>query len=108
MSDTIKKAAAKAKAAQEKVSAAVAAARTRTGEPKVTKPAPKPEPAPEPEPVDMGARLDAFIAHEHGLLAAVDIPDDTGDAMFNAVEAVLYHQERISKAELAKRHLTEE
>ena len=107
MSDTIKKAAAKAKAAQDKVSAAVAAARTRTGKPKVTKPE-KPAPPPVEEPVDIGARLDAFITHEEGFLAGVDIPDDTGDAMYNAVEAVLYHQERISKAQLAKKYLTED
>ena len=104
MSDTLKKAAAKAKETQDKVSAALASAVTRTGEPKVTKPAPEPEPE-APEPVDTGALLDAFIAHEKGLLAAVDVPDDTGDAMFNAIEAVLYYKERITKAELAKKYL---
>lgn len=106
MSEFTKKAAAKAKELQDSVSTAVAAARTRKGEPKVTKPAPKPEP-PAPEPVDTGARLDAFIAYEKELLAAVAIPDDTGDAMFSAVEAVLYHKERLTKAQLAKKHLEE-
>lgn len=106
MSEKIKQAAAKAKEAQDKVSAALAAARTRSGEPKIIKPEPAPAP-PAPEPVDVGARLDAFIAHEQGCLARVDIPDDTGDQMFTAVQAVLYHKERISKAELARKYLTE-
>jgi hypothetical protein len=106
MSETLKKAAAKAKETQEKVSAAVAAARTRSGAPKVIKPEP-PAPAPKAEPVDVGARLDAFIAQETQHLSAVDVPDDTGDAMYNAVQAILYHKERISKAELAKKYLQE-
>ena len=106
MSDAIKKAAAKAKEAQDAVSGALAAAVTRSGKPKVVKEEPKP-PEPEPEPVDVAARLDAFIAHDTSLLAAVDIPDDTGDAMMNAVNEVLYYKERISKAELAKKYLEE-
>ena len=104
MTETLKKAAAKGKEVQDKVASALASATTRSGEPKVVKPAPPP-PEPEPEPVDTSARLDAFIAHEKSLLAAVDIPDDTGDLMFTAVEAVLYYKERISKAELAKKYL---
>lgn len=104
MTESIKKAAAKAKETQDKVAGALAAAVTRSGKPKVVQPEPEPEP-PKPEPVDVGARLDAFIASERALLDAVDIPDDTGDAMFNAIEAILYYKERISKAELAKKHL---
>ena len=109
MSETIKKAAAKAKEGADALSAAVATARTRTGEPKVIKAPPKEKKVEEPvsEPVDVGKRLDAFIAHEKGLLAAIDIPDDTGDAMYNAVEGVLYYKERITKAELAKKYLAE-
>lgn len=107
MSETTKKLAAKAKEVQDSVSAAVATARTRKGEPKVVKPAPEPVVEPEPEPVDKAARITKFIEHEEGLLALVDVPDDTGDAMFNAVEAVLYFKERISKAELAKKYLEE-
>jgi hypothetical protein len=108
MSELTKKAAAATKAVQDKVSAAVASARTRTGEPKVTKPAkaPKVEAAPEPV-LHTPERLDAFITYEKALLDAVAIPDDTGDAMFQAVEAVLYHKERITKAELAKKYLEE-
>lgn len=108
MAETLKKAATAAKEGADKLSAAVASARTRSGEPKVTK-APKKAPAaePTPEPVDTGKRLDAFIAHEKGLLALVDIPDDTGDAMYNAVQAVLYYKERITNAELAKNYLAE-
>ena len=104
LAETFKKAAAAAKKVQDDVASAVASARTRKGEPKVTKPPPKDEPA-APEPVDVVKRLDAFIAHETAFLEAVAIPDDTGDAMYNAIEAVLYHKERISKAELAKNHL---
>jgi hypothetical protein len=107
MAETLKKAAEATAKAQQKVAAAVASARTRKGEPKVTKPPPKEEPA-APEPVDVAERLDAFIAYETDLLAAVAVPEDTGDAMFNAVQAVLYHKERITKAELAKKYLTED
>ena len=106
MSKQLKKAATAAKEGADKLSAAVATARTRSGEPKVL-PAPPKAPPAAPAPVDAGKALDAFIAHEKGLLAAVDIPDDTGDAMYNAVEAVLYYKERITKAELAKKYLAE-
>jgi hypothetical protein len=105
MAETIKKAAAATKKAQDAVAAAVSSARTRKGEPKVTKPPPKEE-TPVEEPVDVGKRLDAFITHQQSLLNAVLIPEDTGDAMFNAVTEVLYYTERISKAQLAKKYLT--
>ena len=104
MSERIKKAAIAAKEGADALSQAVTAARTRKGEPKVTKAPPKKKADAPPE-VDKMALFDAFIAHEKGFLEAVAVPDDTGDAMFNAVEAILYHKERISKAELAKLHL---
>ena len=108
MSEKIAKAAAKAKEIQDSVSAAVASARTRKGEPKVTKPPPKEATAEQPPaPVDMGARVDAFITHQKSLLGAIELPDDTGDAMYNAITEVLYYQERISKAQLVKKYLAE-
>jgi hypothetical protein len=114
MAETLKKAAEATAKAQQKVAAAVASARTRKGEPKVTKApkTPKPDITPDEAAVLTTpfkvARLDAFIAYETDLLAAVAVPEDTGDAMFNAVQAVLYHKERITKAELAKKYLTED
>ena len=57
--------------------------------------------------MDVGKRFDAFITQQQTLLGAIDIPDDTGDAMMNAVEAVLYYKERITKAQLAKKYLEE-
>lgn len=109
MSERIKKAAAAAKEGADALSQAVTAARTRKGEPKVTKPAPpaKEEAPKPPTKAEQAALLDAFITHEKGFLAAVAIPEDTGDAMFAAVEAVLYHKERITKAELAKKYIEE-
>ena len=106
MAETIKKAAAKTKDAADALSKAVGAARTRSGDPKIVQPEPAPAPA-TPAPRDPVPLLDAFIAQETHLMQAVDFPDDTGDAMFNAVTAYLYYRERISKAELVRKHLKE-
>lgn len=109
MAETVKKAAAKAKETAEALSSAVASARTRSGEPKVTKPPPKPKAQPAPEPVkrDPVKLLDAFMEEQKVHRDAVDFPEDTGDAMMNAVDAYLYYQERISKAQLVQKHLKE-
>jgi hypothetical protein len=106
MAETLKKGLAKAKEAADTLSAAVAPARTRKGEPKVIKPAPK---APAPvEPTKTPVELvDGFIAEETAHMERVDFPDDSGDYLFNAVQAYLYHKERITKAELVKKYLTE-
>jgi hypothetical protein len=107
MAETLKKAATAAKDAGDKLSKAVAGARTRSGEPKVTKPPPKPK-TEEPKPVPAKTKtayIDGFIAEETAHMDRVDIPDDTGDMMYTAIKAILYHKQRIAEAELAKKHL---